>query len=80
MDIQQSLSGKVIKSPKGYNTYVPNPLLPVIEWTNQLVSALSRADYQLDKLAREGCKLPNLHLLMRAFITRNAVWSSKKSY
>ena len=44
MYIQQSLSGNVIKSPKGYNAYVPNPLPPAIEWTNQLVSTLSRAD------------------------------------
>lgn len=77
MDIQQSLSGKVIKSPKGYNAYVPNPLPPAIEWTNQLVSTLSRADYLLGKLAREGSKLPNPHLLMRPFITREAVLSSK---
>jgi Fic family protein len=77
MDIQQSLSGNVIKSPKGYNAYVPNPLPPAIEWTNQLVSTLSRADYLLGKLAREGSKLPNPHLLMRPFITREAVLSSK---
>ena len=77
MDIQQSLSGKVIKSSKGYNAYVPNPLPPAIEWTNQLVSTLSRADYLLGKLAREGSKLPNPHLLIRPFITREAVLSSK---
>ena len=31
----------------------------------------------LGKLAREGSKLPNPHLLMRPFITREAVLSSK---
>lgn len=77
MEIQQSLSGKVIKSPKGYHAYVPHPLPPTIEWSNQLVSTLSRADYLLGKLAREGSKLPNPHLLMRPFITREAVLSSK---
>lgn len=77
MDIQQSLSGKVIQSPKGYAAYVPHPLPPVIKWTTQLVSTLSRADYLLGKLAREGSKLPNPHLLMRPFITREAVLSSK---
>lgn len=77
MDIQQSTSGKVIKSPKGYNAYVPHPLPPVIDWNNQLVGALSRADFVLGKLAREGSQLPNPHLLMRPFITREAVLSSK---
>jgi Fic family protein len=33
--------------------------------------------FLLGKLAREGGKLPNLHLLMRPFITREAVLSSK---
>nr|WP_213155719.1 Fic family protein [Neochlamydia sp. AcF65] len=38
---------------------------------------MSRADFLLGKLAREGGKLPNPHLLMRPFITREAVLSSK---
>lgn len=77
MDIQKSPSGKVIRLQKGYSTYIPNPLPPAIEWSNQLVSTLSRADYLLGKLAREGSKLPNPHLLMRPFIAREAVLSSK---
>ena len=77
MGLRQSSSGRVIESTKGYKAYVPNPLPPVIEWTNQLVSTLSRADYLLGKLAREGVKLPNPHLLIRPFITREAVLSSK---
>jgi len=77
MDIRQSTAGQVIRSPKGYNAFVPNPLPPAIEWNNQLVGTLSRADFVLGKLAREGSKLPNPHLLMRPFITREAVLSSK---
>jgi Fic family protein len=77
MDIHQPDSGRVIKSPKGYNAFIPNPLPPAISWNNQLVGALSRADFVLGKLAREGSKLPNPHLLMRPFITREAVLSSK---
>lgn len=77
MDIQQSPSGRIVKDPTGYSAYVPNSLPPVIEWNNQLVGALSRADFLLGKLAREGSKLPNPHLLIRSFITREAVLSSK---
>lgn len=38
---------------------------------------MSRADYILGMLAREGARLPNPHLLIRSFITREAVLSSK---
>lgn len=77
MDIKESPSGKIIKAPTGYNAFVPNPLPPVFEWTDALVSTLSRADHILGKLSREGSQLPNPHLLMRPFITREAVLSSK---
>ena len=77
MDIEQSLSGRIVKSPKGYTDFVPNSLPPKIEWDNAIVNSLSRADFLLGKLAREGSKLPNPHLLIRPFITREAVLSSK---
>lgn len=75
MDIQQSTTGQIIKSPKGYNAFVPHPLPPKLAWDNALVNSLSRADFLLGKLAREGSKLP--HLLIRPFIIREAVLSSK---
>ena len=77
MDIEQSSAGKVLQSPKGYKAFLPYPLPPNIEWNNRLVAALSRADFLLGKLAREGSRLPNPHLLIRLFITREAVLSSK---
>ena len=77
MDIKNSPSGQIIKSPRGYNAYLPNPLPPKIEWDNGLINSLSRADFLLGKLAREGSLLTNPHLLMRPFITKEAVLSSK---
>lgn len=77
MDIKQSPSGHIVKSPKGYNAFVPHSLPPKLEWDNAVVNSLSRADFLLGKLAREGSQLPNPHLLMRPFITREAVLSSK---
>lgn len=59
MDIIQSPAGKIIKCPRGYKAFIPNPLPPTFKWNNQIVSALSRADFLLGKLAREGSKLPN---------------------
>lgn len=77
MDIIQSPAGQIIKNPRGYKAFVPHALPPAFKWNNQIVSSLSRADFLLGKLAREGSKLPNPHLLMRPFITREAVLSSK---
>lgn len=77
MDIKESPSGKVIKTLTGYKAFIPNHLPPIMEWDTTLVNSLSRADYILGMLSREGAKLPNPHLLMRPFITREAVLSSK---
>ncbi len=77
MDINDSPSGKVIKAATGYVAFIPNPLPPQFEWNNDLVNSLSRADHILGKLSREGSKLPNPHLLIRPFITREAVLSSR---
>ena len=77
MDIKESPSGKIVKALTGYQAFIPNPLPPILEWNNKLVSSLSRADHILGMLAREGVRLPNPHLLMRPFITREAVLSSK---
>lgn len=44
MDIQQTTSGKVIKSPKGYKAYVPNPLPPQINW-NRTTSGRLQNNY-----------------------------------
>ena len=77
MHIQSSPTGKIVQSPQGYNAFVPHNLPPPIKWDNVVVNALSRADFLLGKLAREGSQLPNPHLLIRPFITREAVLSSK---
>ena len=77
MDIDKSPSGKVILTPNEYNAFIPNKLPPHIEWDNRLAISLSRADFTLGKLAKEGSRLPNPKILMRPFITREAVLSSK---
>ena len=45
MDIIKSPAGKITKLPSGYTAFIPNRLLPTINWTNQLVNALSQADF-----------------------------------
>ncbi|QMV45929.1 Fic family protein [Wolbachia pipientis] len=77
MYIKGSPSGKVVRAFAGYQAFIPNPLPPKFEWDNDLVNSLSRADHILGMLSREGAKLPNPHLLMRPFIVREAVLSSR---
>lgn len=50
---------------------------PGIEWRPPLVSALSAADQAVGRLAGEGRQLPNPHLLIRPFLRREAVLSSR---
>lgn len=52
-------------------------LPPALDWTPPLVRALSDADRAVGQLAGEGRRLPNPHLLLRPFIRREAVLSSR---
>lgn len=71
-------AGKIVKSPgKDYYSYIPDPLPPKIEWDLPLVKILSEADRLLGYLAGEGGKLPNPHILIRPFMAREAVLSSR---
>lgn len=66
-----------MKTPEGYRTFHPDALPPVVEWTPRLVRTLSEADQVLGRLAGEGRRLPNPHLLIRPFVQREAVYSSR---
>jgi Fic family protein len=50
---------------------------PALEWSPELVQALSAADRAVGRLAGEGSRLPNPHLLIRPFLRREAVLSSR---
>src|SRR5271168_2947989 len=60
-----------------YSAFMPAPLPPVLEWTPRLIGVLSEADRLIGKLAGEGGRLPNPHVLMRPFTRHEAVLSSK---
>ncbi len=71
-----NIPGKTV--PQGaYSAFVPDPLPPAFTWTPRLVRLLSDADRLIGKLAGEGGRLPNPHVLMRPFVRREAVLSSK---
>jgi Fic family protein len=69
-------SGRTIACA-GYEAFVPNPLPPEIVWTDALIRSLSDADRRIGQLSGEGMQLPNPHLLIRPFLKREAVLSSR---
>ncbi len=77
MKKKQTPSGRMINCPEGYKAFLPNPLPPKLELSLRLTRTLSDADRLIGKLAGEGSKLPNPHLLMRPFLRREAVLSSR---
>ncbi len=76
-DFQQSAPGRVVRSTLGHWTFVPNPLPPELAYDSALVRILSDADRALGELAGAGKMLPNPLLLIRPFLRREAVLSSR---
>ena len=70
-------AGRKIRCPEGYSAFIPEPLPPKLRWQENIVRALSDADRTIGWLAGEGGRLPNPHLLMRPFVRREAVLSSR---
>jgi Fic family protein len=77
MNKNTKISGRMICCPENYEAFIPDPLPPKFAWNPELVRALSDADRTIGCLAGEGGKLPNPHLLIRPFIRREAVLSSR---
>ena len=74
---QNSPSGRLVKGVGGYWAFVPSPLPPQLDFTSELVLALSDADRSLGELSGTGRTLPNPYLLIRPFLRREAVLSSR---
>lgn len=70
-------SGRWITTLEGYRAFHPDPLPPALTWSPQLASALADASMLVGNLAGEGKRLSNPHLLIRPFIRREAVLSSR---
>jgi Fic family protein len=76
MATKHDIPGK--KVPQGkYSAFVPAALPPAMDWKPRLIKLLSEADRLVGKLAGEGGRLSNPHILMRPFTRREAVLSSK---
>ncbi|MCP4211150.1 MAG: Fic family protein [Halieaceae bacterium] len=77
---RNSSSGRLVRVGQGeyaYWTFAPNPLPPKLSLDLPLLQTLSRADRALGELAGLGRTISNPHLLIRPFIRREAVLSSR---
>lgn len=77
MPDQAKIPGRKVLCLGGFSAFVPAPLPPNLNWTPNLIRALSDADRLIGRLAGEGGSLPNPHVLMRPFVQREAVLSSR---
>jgi Fic family protein len=71
--------GTVVKTPGrfGFHTFLPATLPRSLSLDETTVQVLSEADRAIGRLAGAGRLLPNPHLLVNAYITREAVASSR---
>lgn len=65
------------KGDVAYRTFMPDALPPALSFDADLVGTLSRADRALGELAGLGHNIPNPQLLLRPFVRREAVLSSR---
>ncbi len=63
--------------PAGYIAYRPAPLSRRLALSDDTIVVLSDADRALGRLAGTGRLLPNPHLLLRPYVTREALASSR---
>ena len=69
-------AGTLVQTQDNVWAFVPATLPPHIEYTPELVMALSAADTALSTLSALGRQLPNPHLLILPYTNREAVLSS----
>jgi Fic family protein len=77
MSRPRNIPGKYLPCAGGVRAFLPDPLPPELDMTPPLLRSLSDADRLIGQLAGEGRTLPNPHLLMRPFVKREAVLSSR---
>ena len=75
--LNTSPCGRLVPTIEGQRAFVPDPLPAELSISSSLVSLLDRASLAVGTLAGVGETIPNPHLLIRPFIRREAVLSSR---
>lgn len=76
-DFTSHRAGKLITTPQGYAAFVPRDLPPELSFDWSLARAIAEAERALGNLSGIGSTLPNPHLLIRPFMQKEAVLSSR---
>lgn len=76
LEVQQP-PGTYVPLSGGARAFVPAPLPPRLDWTPEVMSALADASLVIGRLSGQGAGLRNSHLLLRPFMRREAVLSSR---
>lgn len=76
-DFQGQVPGRLLDIGSGHVAFVPGDLPPRLSWDASLAKAISDADRALGQLAGTGRTLANPHLLIRPFLQKEAVLSSR---
>jgi Fic family protein len=76
-DFSENAPGRMVKSPQGAWAFVPDDLPPRLEPTWELMEEVAHAVGALKQLAGVAHTLPNENLLIRPFLQREAVLSSR---
>ena len=69
--------GSCQKTLEGYFAYTPGPLPPDLPLDWELTGLISEANQALGELSGAGKRLPNPHLLIRPYLRREAILSSR---
>lgn len=79
MKITSNRSGRIIKTLKGYEAFIPNPLPPepVVAIDQEMYFLLSAADRKLGRLDGITRVLPNPDLFLAMYVRKEAVLSSQ---
>ena len=70
-------AGRLVTTAGGAAAFVPSPLPPPVELTWPLFNSIVHAERAVARLRGTGRILPNPHLLIQAFVRREAVLSSR---
>ena len=76
-DRERQPHGRLVDCPGDYRAFVPAAPPPPLSWDEGLTLSLSAADRAIGRLAGEGRRLPNPHVLIRPFVRKEAVLSSR---
>jgi hypothetical protein len=60
--LKTSTAGRVIRTPRGYWIFIPNPLPPTIRWSSSFISAIGIAERALGKPDSLANTLPSAHI------------------